>query len=82
MNTVINSVKKTNRLVPVEEGTLTGGIGAEIAAVISDKAFYHLDAPIKRVAALDCPIPYSPILEDAIILNEQRILDAIKETLK
>jgi pyruvate dehydrogenase E1 component beta subunit len=81
-DTIINSVKKTNRLVTIEEGTLTGGIGAEIAAVISDKAFYHLDAPIKRIAASDCPLPYSPILEDAVIPNEQKIIEAIKETLK
>lgn len=81
-NTVINSVKKTNRLVTLEEGTLTSGMGAETAAVVIDKAFYHLDAPIKRVAALNFPIPYSSILKDAILPDEQKIMNVIRETLK
>lgn len=78
--TVIKSVRKTGRLIIVEEDTKTGGWGAEVAATISEEAIDYLDAPIKRVSALDTPIPASPPLEDYVIPNEERIIRAVKET--
>lgn len=62
--TIINSVKKTNRLITVEDGFPTCGVGAEIAACIHETdAFFHLDAPIERVTAIDIPMPYAKNLE-------------------
>ncbi len=77
--TLIASVKKTGRLVIVEEDTKTGGWGAEIAAVVSEEAIEFLDAPVKRVSTLDLPIPASPPLEEFIIPNERKIVQAVKE---
>src|ERR1700690_4024290 len=57
---ILQSVKKTGKVLIVHEDTLTGGIGGEIAAIISEHAFENLDAPIKRVASLDTPVPYAP----------------------
>jgi len=79
--TVINSVKKTGRLIIVEEDTKTGGWGAEVAAMIGEKAIDFLDAPIMRVSTFDTPIPASPPLEDYVIPNEERIIKAVKEIL-
>jgi len=70
---IVNSVKKTGRALIVHEACRTGGFGAEIAARIADKAFYYLDAPIKRLGTLDCPIPFNPKLEDYVIPNEHDI---------
>ncbi len=75
---ILRSVRKTSRLVIVHEDTISGGIGAEISARISDEGFYHLDAPILRVAAPDTPVPFAPILEDAYIPSVQRIIEAVK----
>lgn len=77
--TVVNSVKKTGRLLIVDEGCQSFGIGAEIAARILPDVFYDLDAPIARLSAPDCPIPFSPALEKLIVPNENTILDAIKK---
>jgi 2-oxoisovalerate dehydrogenase E1 component len=77
--TIYQSVKKTNRVAIVHEDTLTGGFGAEIAALITTNCFEYLDAPVLRVAALDTPIPYSPPLEDAVLPNKQKILDALEQ---
>jgi pyruvate dehydrogenase E1 component beta subunit len=76
--TIIKSVKKTGKVVIVEEGCKTGGIGAEILSLIVEEAFDYLDAPIKRVGAFDTPIPYSPVLEDFVIPDKKRIYEAIK----
>jgi 2-oxoisovalerate dehydrogenase E1 component len=76
--TIIASVKKTGRLVIAEEGCLTGGFGAEVAAVAAKEAFDHLDAPIERVAARDTPVPFAPLLEKIIIPGEERIEEAIR----
>ena len=76
--TIIESVKKTGRLVIVEEGCLTGGFGAEVAAIAAKEAFDHLDAPIERVAAQDTPVAFAPKLERAIIPGEERIEEAIR----
>jgi 2-oxoisovalerate dehydrogenase E1 component len=77
---VIDSVKKTNRVLILHEDTLTGGIGAEIAAWISEHAFSHLDAPIKRIASLDTAIPFASTLESNF-LPKGRIKAAIEELL-
>jgi pyruvate dehydrogenase E1 component beta subunit len=76
--TIIESVKKTGRLVIAEEGCLTGGFGAEVAAIAAKEAFDHLDAPIERVAAQDTPVPFAPELERTIIPGEERIEEAIR----
>jgi 2-oxoisovalerate dehydrogenase E1 component len=76
--TIIESVKKTGRLVIAEEGCLTGGFGAEVAAIASKEAFDHLDAPIERVAARDTPVPFAPKLEETIIPGEDQIEEAIR----
>jgi len=75
---VINSVKKTGRLVIVEEDTKTGGWGAEVAAIIVEEAIDYLDAPVKRISTMDTPIPPPP-LESYIIPDEERIIKAVKE---
>jgi len=73
-------VKRTNRVLIAHEDQLTCGFGAEIAARISDELFEYLDAPVKRVAALDCPVAYAPVLEEAILPQSSDILKAIRET--
>jgi pyruvate dehydrogenase E1 component beta subunit len=78
--TILKSLEKTGRLVIVEEDTKRGGWGAEIAAMIAEEAIDYLDAPIKRVSAMDTPIP-SPPLEKYVIPDEERIIKAVKEIL-
>jgi len=76
---VIGSVKKTGRLVVVSEDCKTAGVTAEIAAIVAEEAIDYLDAPIKRVAEPDTPIPFSPPLEKYVIPNEKSIIKAVKE---
>lgn len=73
------SVKKTNRVIVAHEDSLSWGYGAEIAARIADELFDHLDAPVKRVAALDCFVAYAPQVEDAILPQVETVLNAIDE---
>jgi 2-oxoisovalerate dehydrogenase E1 component beta subunit len=80
--TIMNSVAKTNRVVIVHEANLTGGIGGEISALIAEHGFELLDAPIKRVAALDTPTPYSPIMEEAFMPNAEKIIMAVRDVLQ
>lgn len=80
-NTVVESVKKTGRLVVVEETHHRGGWGAQVAATVAEEAIGYLDGPIKRVATPDVPIPFSPPLEDAVIPSEAKIRAAILELL-
>jgi len=77
--TIIKSVKKTGRLVVVSEDCKTAGVSAEIVAVVAEEAIDYLDAPIKRVAEPDTPIPFSPPLEQYVIPNEKSIIKAVRE---
>ena len=79
--TILESVKKTGRLIIVEEGCLTGGFGAEVAAIAAKEAFDYLDAPIERVAAPDTPVPFAPGLEQAVIPDEDRIEEAVRSVM-
>ncbi|MBS0548139.1 MAG: pyruvate dehydrogenase complex E1 component subunit beta [Proteobacteria bacterium] len=74
--TIVNSVKKTNRLVSVEEGWPFAGIGSEMAALMMDEAFDYLDAPVKRVAGLDIPLPYAANLEKMALPQVENIVEA------
>jgi pyruvate dehydrogenase E1 component beta subunit len=76
--TIINSVKKTGRAVVIDEGHLSYGITAEIAAIIADEAFDWLDAPVKRFGAADVPVPMAPSLEVETIPNVARVTEAVK----
>ncbi len=77
---IIESVKKTGRAMIVHEACQTAGYGGEIAAVIADSdAFFHLDAPIRRVAGLDVPIPYNPQLEAAVVPTLDKIIEAARD---
>jgi acetoin:2,6-dichlorophenolindophenol oxidoreductase subunit beta len=76
---ILASVEKTNRAVIADEGHLRGGAASDIAAIIAEKGFDYLDAPIKRVTSLDVPIPFSPPLEKAAVADEGRIETAIRE---
>ncbi len=78
-DTIVESVRKTGRLVCIEEGTRTGGIGAEVAARVAELAYEYLDAPIRRIAAADVPIPFSPPLEEAALPNQDDIVRTVKE---
>jgi len=77
--TIIESVKKTHKVVIVHEAVKFAGPGAEIAAMIAEEAFDYLDAPIKRVAAPFTPVPFSPVLEQAYIPSKEKIIAAVKE---
>ncbi len=77
--TILESVKKTNKVIVAHEATLTGGIGGDVAAFISEHCFEHLDGPIKRLAARDTPVPYSPPLEAHFLPNKDRMLQLIRE---
>jgi pyruvate dehydrogenase E1 component beta subunit len=77
--TVVDSVRKTGRIVIVTEDCKTAGVSAEIAAIIAEEALDYLDAPIKRVAEPDTPIPFSPTLEQYVIPNEKSIIRSVKE---
>ena len=78
-NAVAAAVKHTNRVVIAHEDQLTCGFGAELAARIADELFEHLDAPVRRVAALDTPVAYSPILEEVILPQSADVLKAIQD---
>ena len=78
--TLLESVKKTGRVCIVHEDNLTGGVGAEVAAIVAKDAFEYLDAPVQRVAARDVPsFPYSPTLEDVLLPGPPDIISAARE---
>jgi 2-oxoisovalerate dehydrogenase E1 component beta subunit len=76
---ILSSVKKTGKVLIVHEDSLTGGIGGEIAALIAESAFEVLDAPIRRVGAIDTPTPFAPTLEEYFLPNREKILAALKK---
>ncbi|CAM6005351.1 unnamed protein product [Sphagnum balticum] len=79
---IINSVKKTSRLVTVEDGFPQSGVGAEIGAIIQETdAFDYMDAPIQRVSSIDIPMPYAKNLEDAVTPNADTIIEAVRKAL-
>jgi acetoin:2,6-dichlorophenolindophenol oxidoreductase subunit beta len=71
--TIIDSVKKTSRAIVIDEGYERYGVTAEIASVIADGAFYYLDAPVKRMGAMDVPVPFSPVLEDQTVPTPESV---------
>jgi acetoin:2,6-dichlorophenolindophenol oxidoreductase subunit beta len=73
--TILTSVRKTARAIVIDEGHQSYGVSAEIAARISEKAFYHLDAPVLRMGAMDVPIPFSPALEDLTVPTPEALAD-------
>jgi pyruvate dehydrogenase E1 component beta subunit len=73
--TLIASAKKTSRALVVDEGYERYGVTAEIASVIADGAFYYLDAPVKRMGAMDVPVPFSPVLEDLTVPTEKSVFE-------
>jgi 2-oxoisovalerate dehydrogenase E1 component beta subunit len=79
IDTVLDSVRKTGKALIVHEDNLTGGFGAEVAALIAQRAFEDLDAPVTRVAGLDTPIPFTPVLEREYLPTEEDILRAARE---
>jgi pyruvate/2-oxoglutarate/acetoin dehydrogenase E1 component len=81
VETIIQSTRKTGKVVIVHEACKTGGYGGEVATVIMENAFDYLDAPIKRVTGLDTPIPYASNLERAVIPNPEGIMRGVKEIL-
>jgi pyruvate/2-oxoglutarate/acetoin dehydrogenase E1 component len=75
---IVKSVRKTGRLVIVTEDCRTAGVSAEIAAIVAEDALDYLDAPIKRVAEPDAPVPFSPPMEQFVIPNEKSIIEAVR----
>ena len=82
-NTLIQSAKKTGKVLIVHEAVQTGGFGGEIAAVLSNsEAFFHLDAPIMRLGGIDVPIPYCPELERNVVPTEEKITQAVHQLMR
>jgi pyruvate/2-oxoglutarate/acetoin dehydrogenase E1 component len=80
LDTIVESVRKTNRAVIVEEGWPHGGVGANLAALIQEQAFDHLDAPVGRVTGADTPMPYSKPLEQAAMPHAENVVQAVRST--
>ncbi len=76
---ILASVRPTGKVLIVHEDNITGGIGAEIAALISEHAFQSLDAPIKRIGAIDTPVPFAPPLEEFCLPNKDKIVSGLRE---
>ena len=76
--TLVESVKKTSRAIVIDEGYEQYGVTAELASIIADEAFYYLDAPVKRIGAMNVPIPFSPALEDLTIPNAKGVFEMAK----
>jgi pyruvate dehydrogenase E1 component beta subunit len=82
LDTILDSVRKTNRAVIVEEGWPHGGVGANLAALIGEQAFDHLDAPVLRVTGADLPMPYSKPLEQIAYPHEAQVVQAVLATFR
>jgi pyruvate dehydrogenase E1 component beta subunit len=81
MDPVIESFKKTNRAVVVEEGWKSFGVGAEVSARIYEQAFDYVDAPVRRVAQKEVPLPYNRTLEQSALPQVEDVIAAVKEVL-
>jgi pyruvate dehydrogenase E1 component beta subunit len=81
IDTVAESVRKTNRLVVVEEGWKTLGVGGEISAAVQERAFDYLDAPIERVCSLEVPVPYNRQMERAVFPNKDSVVEGVRAVL-
>lgn len=79
--TILNSIAKTGRAVVVHEACKTAGLGAEVVALINEKAFNYLDAPVQRVAGLDIPLPFNPRLEAMAIPSKEAVITAVNRVL-
>jgi 2-oxoisovalerate dehydrogenase E1 component len=79
IETVVESVKKTGKLLIAHEGPRNAGFGAEIAAQVAEEAFEHLDGPIARVCSLDCPVPYSKPIENGVLVQPEDLEAAVRE---
>ncbi|HTK28177.1 MAG TPA: alpha-ketoacid dehydrogenase subunit beta [Vicinamibacterales bacterium] len=75
---VLESVARTSKAVVLHEASRTGGIGGEIAAIIAEEAFEYLDGPVVRIASLDVPVPFSPVLEQVYLPTRQKVIDRVK----
>jgi pyruvate/2-oxoglutarate/acetoin dehydrogenase E1 component len=73
--TLVASAKKTGRAIVIDEGHQSYGASAELAAVVTEGAFWHLDAPVTRIGAMDVPVPFSPVLEDETVPTPERVLE-------
>jgi pyruvate dehydrogenase E1 component beta subunit len=82
LDTILESVRKTNRALIVEEGWPHGGVGANLATLITEQAFDHLDAPVQRVTGADLPMPYSKRMEQAAIPHEEHVITAAMASLE
>ena len=81
VDTLVESVRKTSRLIVVHEAVEQGGVGAEVAARVQEQALYYLDSPILRVAAPNAPVPCAPPLETFFVPDKERIVDAVHRSL-
>ncbi len=79
LDTLVASAKKTGRVIVIDEGHRSYGASAEIAAAVGELAFWHLDRPVRRLAAMDVPIPFSPVLEDETVPTPERAIEAALE---
>jgi pyruvate/2-oxoglutarate/acetoin dehydrogenase E1 component len=77
---LIASVKKTNRAVVAHEAVTRMGFGAEVAAIVQEKAFDWLDAPVERVGAKFAPLPFAPVMEEFVVPHKADVLEAIRRT--
>ncbi len=82
VDTIYKSVKKTGKAIVIHEDTLTAGFGAEIAALITENCFESLDGPVRRIGALDAPIPFAPNLEHEILPTREKIYKSLKDLLE
>ena len=76
---ILSSVQKTGRLLVVHQASKTSGFGGEIAAIVAEEGFEYLVGPVRRLGALDVPVPFSPKLEDFVVPNEQKIIKEVME---
>ncbi|MFP1631850.1 alpha-ketoacid dehydrogenase subunit beta [Zhengella sp. ZM62] len=80
--TILASVRKTSRAIVIDEGHLNYGVTGEIASRITEKAFYHLDAPVQRMGAMDVPVPFSPALEDMTVPTPDRLAEQARKAVR